>query len=84
MDVMKVMKKTGVTVIGLAILIGGVGKVVPHWFLSLPFPISVILWSWTGNEMPPCEYIIIVKVSTTFSALLHLTTWLIASYFMQL
>jgi len=47
------MKKVGKAVLGLAILIGFVGKFAPHLFMTLPFPLSIILWASTGNEMPP-------------------------------
>lgn len=50
---MTTMKKIGAAVLGLALLIGSVGKTRPHLFLSLPFPLSIILWASTGNEMPP-------------------------------
>lgn len=63
------MKKTGVAALGLAILISGVGKFAPHWFLSLPFPMSVILWSWTGHKMPPCEYVLNSNTSYYLAAL---------------
>lgn len=53
---MAFMKKVGTAVLGLAILVGGIGKFAPYWFLSLPFPLSIILWDSTGNPMPPCEY----------------------------
>lgn len=47
------MKTVGTAVLGLAILIGSVGKIAPHWFMNLPFPLSIILWISTGNPMPP-------------------------------
>lgn len=50
---MAVMKKIGTAVLGLALLIGSIGKFAPHRFMSLPFPLSIILWVSTGNEMPP-------------------------------
>mmetsp|Transcript_34905 Transcript_34905/g.56962 ORF Transcript_34905/g.56962 Transcript_34905/m.56962 type:complete len:376 (-) Transcript_34905:248-1375(-) len=50
---MAIMKKIGTAVLGLAILVGGIGKFVPYIFMSLPFPLSIILWAFTGNEMPP-------------------------------
>ena len=52
---MAVMKKIGTAVLGLAIIIGSVGKFAPHLFMGLPFPLSIILWVTTGNAMPPCE-----------------------------
>jgi len=47
------MKKIGAAVLGLAVLIGLMGKLCPHLFLSLPFPLSMILWGTTGNDFPP-------------------------------
>ncbi|KAL3810783.1 hypothetical protein ACHAXA_006427 [Cyclostephanos tholiformis] len=46
-------KKLGAICLGLALLIGYAGKFAPHLFLSLPFPLSIILWSTTGHDMPP-------------------------------
>ncbi|KAL7469723.1 hypothetical protein ACHAXS_009990 [Conticribra weissflogii] len=46
-------KKIGSAVVGIAVLIGVVGKFVPHWFMTLPFPLSIILWISTGHAMPP-------------------------------
>ena len=39
-------------VVGLAVLIGSIGKFAPHLFFNLPFPLSVILWVTTGHGMP--------------------------------
>mmetsp|Transcript_30327 Transcript_30327/g.62605 ORF Transcript_30327/g.62605 Transcript_30327/m.62605 type:complete len:381 (-) Transcript_30327:71-1213(-) len=50
---MSLIKQIGSVVVGIALFIGAVGKFVPHWLMSLPFPLSVILWVWTGHEMPP-------------------------------
>ena len=50
---MSIAKKIGVAVIGVAILIGGIGKYAPHLFMALPFPASIILWVSTGHDMPP-------------------------------
>lgn len=50
---MALVKKIGTGVVGLAVLIGTVGKFLPHYFMSLPFPFSIILWVSTGNSMPP-------------------------------
>jgi hypothetical protein len=52
---MAYMKKIGAAVLGLSLLVGFAGKFAPHLFFSLPFPLSIILWSSTGHEMPPCE-----------------------------
>lgn len=49
---MAVMKKIGTGVLGLAVLIGSIGKFAPHLFFGLPFPFSVILWVTTGHPMP--------------------------------
>jgi hypothetical protein len=53
---MAVIKKIGSVVLGLAVLIGCIGKFKPSIFFDLPFPLSVILWMTTGHAMPPCEY----------------------------
>ena len=50
---MTILKKIGTLVLGLAITIGTIGKFSPHLFLSLPFPLSIILWVSTGHDMPP-------------------------------
>jgi len=50
---MGAIKVLGVSVAALAMLVGSVGKLRPHVFMSLPFPLSIILWASTGNEMPP-------------------------------
>jgi hypothetical protein len=52
---MAFVKKVGAVVVGLAVLIGFAGKFSPHWFMSLPFPLSIILWSSTGHSVPPCK-----------------------------
>mmetsp|Transcript_5213 Transcript_5213/g.8907 ORF Transcript_5213/g.8907 Transcript_5213/m.8907 type:complete len:378 (+) Transcript_5213:195-1328(+) len=49
---MALMKNVGKAVLGLAVLIGSIGKFAPHLFFDLPFPFSVILWVTTGNSMP--------------------------------
>mmetsp|Transcript_9976 Transcript_9976/g.29538 ORF Transcript_9976/g.29538 Transcript_9976/m.29538 type:complete len:392 (-) Transcript_9976:308-1483(-) len=46
--------KKGAVLAGLlAATVGVVGKSHPALFMSLPFPLSVILWSATGGEVPP-------------------------------
>jgi hypothetical protein len=52
---MAFMKKIGVVGLGFSLLIGFTGKFAPHLFMSLPFPLSIILWTSTGHEMPPCK-----------------------------
>lgn len=49
---MAVIKTIGTAVLGLAVLIGSIGKFAPHLFMNLPFPFSVILWVTTGHAMP--------------------------------
>jgi len=49
---MALIKNVGKAVLGLAVLIGSIGKFAPHLFFDLPFPFSVILWVTTGNSMP--------------------------------
>ena len=49
---MAFIKTVGKFVLGLAVLIGSVGKFAPHLFFDLPFPFSVILWVTTGHSMP--------------------------------
>lgn len=46
-------RRIGGFVLGVALLIGTVGKIAPHLFLNLPFPLSIILWVSTGHDMPP-------------------------------
>mmetsp|Transcript_16773 Transcript_16773/g.40104 ORF Transcript_16773/g.40104 Transcript_16773/m.40104 type:complete len:378 (+) Transcript_16773:86-1219(+) len=50
---MTVIKKIGTVVLGMALIIGSIGKFVPHLFMNLPYPLSIIFWASTGNEMPP-------------------------------
>jgi|EP01082_Thalassiosira_pseudonana_P003311 hypothetical protein len=50
---MAVLKKVGTVVLGVAILIGAIGKFQPHLFMNLPFPLSIILWVTSGGSMPP-------------------------------
>lgn len=49
---MAVLKSIGMAVLGLAVVIGSIGKFAPHYFFDLPFPLSVILWVTTGHKMP--------------------------------
>mmetsp|Transcript_11687 Transcript_11687/g.17902 ORF Transcript_11687/g.17902 Transcript_11687/m.17902 type:complete len:378 (+) Transcript_11687:80-1213(+) len=49
---MAIIKNVGKAVLGLAVLIGSIGKFAPHLFFDLPFPLSVILWVTTGHSMP--------------------------------
>ena len=49
---MALIKNVGKAVLGLAVLIGSIGKFAPHLFFDLPFPFSVILWVTTGHPMP--------------------------------
>jgi len=36
-----------------AIFIGAIGRVKPSLFMTLPFPLSILLWLATGNSPPP-------------------------------
>ena len=60
---MAYMKKIGAVGLGLSLLIGFTGKFTPHLFLSLPFPLSIILWASTGHEMPPCKLAGLLQLS---------------------
>jgi hypothetical protein len=53
---MAIIKKIGSAVLGVAIAVGCIGKFDPVLFMSLPFPLSIILWVGTGHSMPPCEW----------------------------
>ncbi|KAL7482466.1 hypothetical protein ACHAW6_008139 [Cyclotella cf. meneghiniana] len=50
---MAVIKTCGTAVLGIALLIGCIGKFQPSLFMCLPFPISILLWILTGHNMPP-------------------------------
>ena len=50
---MAVLKKVGTVVLGVAILIGVIGKFQPHLFMNLPFALIIILWVTSGGSMPP-------------------------------
>jgi len=50
---MMITKRIQAVMLGTAILIGGIGRICPHLFMNLPFPLSIILWVTTGNPMPP-------------------------------
>jgi hypothetical protein len=69
---MAFMKKLGAVGLGLSLLIGFTGKFAPHWFMSLPFPLSIILWASTGHEVPPCKYSGLVKLSIVLAQRLRL------------
>jgi hypothetical protein len=49
---MALIKTIGTAVLGLALLIGSIGKFAPQLFMNLPFPLSIIFWVTTGNAMP--------------------------------
>jgi hypothetical protein len=69
---MAFMKKLGAVGLGLSLLIGFTGKFAPHWFMSLPFPLSIILWASTGHEVPPCKYSGLVMLSIVLAQRLRL------------
>ena len=44
----------GATIVGaLALAIGAIGTMKPTLFMGLPFPLSIILWTSFGGEVPP-------------------------------
>ena len=50
----KSMALAGAALVGALVLgIGIVGKTKPTLFMGLPFPLSIILWTSFGGEMPP-------------------------------